>query len=155
MQGSCSVPDHTWRGLSTARTESHSWRSQVSSSSPPAHSGPERDSPSAEETNFRTIYCRPRVTWGVTVGPRDTAVPSHSPLSTAGHIAVLEEMEEDKKGKGEGELPKSNPSIDKTNTWTSCKSCMKSKQQTFQEQVKCDPKYSITKSQNATFPWEA
>lgn len=34
----------------------------------------------------------------------------------------------------------------KTKTWTSCKSCGKSKWQTFQEQVKHDPKYSITES---------
>lgn len=121
----------------------------------PSTPWPRRDSPSTEETNFRTIHCGSRVTRRVAVGPRDVAFLPTAPLSTAAHVAVLEETEENKNRKGDGELPKSNPSTEKTNTRTNCKSCVKSKQQTFQERVKCDPKYSIRKSQNATFPWEA
>lgn len=108
----------------------------------PQHTVAQKETPSAEETN---PPCRGSVAWGVTLGPRDTAVPSHSLSPQLATLQCLKRCK-DIKRKGEGKLPKSNPSNDKTKARTSCKSCGKRKQQTFQEQVKHDPKYSITES---------
>lgn len=135
MQGSHSVPDHTWRGLSTVciavRLTAESPRAPLLL---PQRTVAHKETPHLLKRPTSAPFTMGSGTW--------LFLPTPS-LSTAGHTAVLEEMEENLKRRGRA--AKCNPSIDKTNTWTSFKSSVKSKQQTFQEQVKCDLKYSITR----------